>query len=567
MAGFDNDVLYADNVDFTGGTPVSGKVTTAGQLLIGASSSPYIRVNTLTAGTGIQITNGDGSITITNTGGGGGGGGVTSLAGDTGSATESGGVINVFGDTGITTTGDGLQTLTIAPANDLAAVEALSGTGIATRIASETWTTRTITAGSGISVSNGDGVAGNPTISAGATVATTYTADAGSATPAANNLNVLGGTGIDTSGAGSTLTLTFDVTEVATIATTYACDAGSATPAANTLTVTGGTGCATSGAGSTVTVNVDATVPLSFPTDSGTATPAANALTIAGGTGCSTTGAGSTVTVNVDATVPLSFATDSGTATPAANTITIAGGSNGIDTVGAGSTVTLNFDVTEQPTIPTSVGTDSGTATPALNTFNIIGGEGIDTSGSGTNVTISGENASDTNKGIASFDSGDFTVTNGNVTLNDTAIIQTITGDSGGALSPTAGNFNILGRSGSKTSGSGSTLTVKSPPYAAQGLTGASSLNSGEFVTASVTRTLPATAGITDGELVEFICTTANPLVIAANTGQTIRVGTLVSSSAGNVTSTAIGDSLSLRFYAAGTVWLATSVIGTWSIA
>lgn len=63
-SGFDNDVMYADNVDFSGGSPVAAKVTTDGQLLIGATASPNIRVATLTAGTGISITNAAGSITI-----------------------------------------------------------------------------------------------------------------------------------------------------------------------------------------------------------------------------------------------------------------------------------------------------------------------------------------------------------------------------------------------------------------------------------------------------------------------------------------------------------------------
>lgn len=43
-------------------------------------------------------------------------------------------------------------------------------------------------------------------------VPTTFTADTGSATPAANNLNIFGSAGIATSGAGSTITLT--LTEV-----------------------------------------------------------------------------------------------------------------------------------------------------------------------------------------------------------------------------------------------------------------------------------------------------------------------------------------------------------------
>ncbi len=68
MAGFRNEVIYADNIDFTGGSPVVGKVTTDGQLLIGATAAPNIRVATLTAGAGISVTNGAGSITITNTG-------------------------------------------------------------------------------------------------------------------------------------------------------------------------------------------------------------------------------------------------------------------------------------------------------------------------------------------------------------------------------------------------------------------------------------------------------------------------------------------------------------------
>lgn len=67
-----------------------------------------------------------------------------------------------------------IQQSKLALANDLLAVENLATTGLATRTATDTWTTRTITGTANeLTVSNGDGVAGNPTLSLPA--ALTYT--------------------------------------------------------------------------------------------------------------------------------------------------------------------------------------------------------------------------------------------------------------------------------------------------------------------------------------------------------------------------------------------------------
>ncbi len=52
----------------------------------------------------------------------------------------------------------------ITPANDLAALESLSSTGFAVRTGAEAWAQRSITAGTGLAVTNGDGVAGNPSV-------------------------------------------------------------------------------------------------------------------------------------------------------------------------------------------------------------------------------------------------------------------------------------------------------------------------------------------------------------------------------------------------------------------
>lgn len=65
----------------------------------------------------------------------------------------------------ITTDAKGRVTAVGATAADLSAIEAQAGTGILTRTAADTWTTRTLqSANATISVTNGNGAAGNPVV-------------------------------------------------------------------------------------------------------------------------------------------------------------------------------------------------------------------------------------------------------------------------------------------------------------------------------------------------------------------------------------------------------------------
>jgi hypothetical protein len=159
-------------------------------------------------------------------------------------------------------------------------------------------------------------------------------------------------------------------------------------------------------------------------------------------------------------------------------------------------------------------------------------------------------------------------VTNGSnsitIAVNGSTVGQTITGDSGGALSPTAGNWNILGGPGVTTSGSGSTLTINSIVFTDTTATTLVSDN-GYFATAAGTYTLPASP--LQGETIIIVADTSGAVVVDAPSTHLIRIGNQITSAGGTLTSTAIGDSLTLRYRSSSTTWFAVSAIGNWTVA
>ena len=141
-------------------------------------------------------------------------------------------------------------------------------------------------------------------------------------------------------------------------------------------------------------------------TGSDTVNLADSAVTITGGTGLSSAVTNNTVTINLDNTSVSPGSYGSATAIPtftvdqqgrltAASTVSVATTLNLAGETGTGSVSILDSDLT------------------------IAAGEGINTVASGTTITISGEDATTSNKGIASFEDSDFIVTAGHVRIKE----------------------------------------------------------------------------------------------------------------------------------------------------
>jgi hypothetical protein len=152
-----------------------------------------------------------------------------------------------------------------------------------------------------------------------------------------------------------------------------------------------------------------------------------------------------------------------------------------------------------------------------------------------------------------------------------------IGGTYGGALVSTDSSGTVelaTGATGYVLTSNGSTSapTFQAPsggssiPYLDRNANFSASINSGYFCIAALTVALPPSP-VAQGSIIVIDVITSGTVVLQANTGQTIIFGNKASSTAGTVSSTLSGDSLTLVYRTADTSWHATSVVGNWNYA
>lgn len=138
--------------------------------------------------------------------------------------------------------------------------------------------------------------------------------------------------------------------------------------------------------------------------------------------------------------------------------------------------------------------------------------------------------------------------------------------DSGTATSA-ANAINIVGSGGISTSGSGSTVTISGTTsvmtWVDQGTSTTASANTGYFLTAGITLTLPSPS---QGNVVVVEVETGSACTVQAGATEYLSISGQTSVINGTAVSTGTGDSLYLVYRNSSSTWHSISVEGTWTV-
>lgn len=578
MAGFDNDVVFANNVDFTGGFPVVAQVTTDAQLLIGSTAAPNIRVGNLTStGGSITISYVSPNINIE------AGGAVASNypVDNGGPGVPLANAMSILGSSSSDFTGSGNETHVGATTNEIylenrrwlsayvvdpsptvglrgeyttiqSAINAANGAGGGTVYVRPGTYTENLTLRASVDIvgATADARKGFNLPASGVFVIGNNTY-AGNGTCSIANVSF-------TSAAGDTFTISPVV--VTSYLKFFQCSVISSAARAMVLT------------GSVSSVSAENSWFISNTTGFDVSGSSVYALE-----NCQLLSTGGGVNILHGSTA--SNAT--------VKNCTLQGDTGLQITNAAGAVEMLNNKFTESTGIQFSA---AATVTSHGNTFNCSSGSGnyiagvtgtykyTDDALQGTALNIAAGvtqnkypwraratagNSATAYAGTAGFDSINFTVTDGFVQLDGSTVGQTITGDNGVALSPTAGNWNIVGGPGVTTSGAGDTLTINSVVWTSRGGSATVLVDSGTFDISGGTATFLLPAVPLQGEECRFVCINSGG-VVQANAGQAITIGNTSTGVGGTATSTQGGDTLYLTFNADTLRWFSIATTGTW---
>jgi hypothetical protein len=229
---------------------------------------------------------------------------------------------------------------------------------------------------------------------------------------------------------------------------------------------------------------------------------------------------------------------------------------------------TLSGDSGTSPIVPDGAGNIAvlGNAT-----------QGVSTTGGLNQLTVTVQDATTAVKGVAKFNSDDFTVSSGEVSLSASSLVLKLEGDGGGAIGPNgSGIIFVKGKSGSglSTSGAGNTITINPPSTSvntwvevtttSQALAGGTGyvMNNASLVTG----TLPAACDF--GDVIRVCGKGAGKWKIAQNAGQKIHFidATTTTGPGGSLAATKQYDVIEILCTVANTEFTVQDVVGNITI-